>query len=407
MRWKLKSSVRLLYKCVLIIFVLLSIQNTFQDLFNNNLESYLKRQKRNKLLDDNDKKKEATSSGFLSQKNIYESYTFDDHESYKGFIMDAWPPSKDRNITNYIANEFTKLPIRSHFRNKELLIVVQSRPSDIYLRSMWRYFIGKNANDLVSIIFIFGSEPGLDSAEKLSISEEMDRYNDIAYIDGLVEHYHNLTLKSLYTLKLFLNDAWYPNPPNHMLKIDIDVFVNIPKLFQEIIKDKKMRHMRHYLLGKCDGCDLKYRGHRRRRPLFLDQLGEEYQKESKFIIPSYMYNKDQYPTYLSGPAYLVHRSSAECILQQAKHVPLFALEDIYITGFVAQECNILRLNHPGFHTHSKEFDFDNDITNHLDYTNCIFDTNDTKLCSYDKLIGIESIINSRSKAKPNKLIAYM
>ena len=66
-----------------------------------------------------------------------------------------------------------------------------------------------------------------------------------------------------------------------MLKIDIDVFVNIPKLFQEIIKDKKLKHMRDYLLGKCNGCDLKYRGHRRRRPLILYQLGEEYQKKIK------------------------------------------------------------------------------------------------------------------------------
>ena len=185
---KLKLIVRLVYKCVLVIFVLLSIQDTFLDLLNNNLEAYPKSQKRNILFDDIKEKEEATSNDYLSQENIYESYTFDDHKSYTGFVMDAWPPSKDRNVTNYIAYEFTKLPSRNHFRNKELLIVVQSRPSDIYLRSMWRYFIGKNANDLVSIIFIFGSEPGLDSAEKLLISEEMERHNDIAYIDGLVEH---------------------------------------------------------------------------------------------------------------------------------------------------------------------------------------------------------------------------
>ena len=221
-----------------------------------------------------------------------------------------------------------------------------------------------------------------------------------------MEHYHNLTLKSLYSLKLFLNDAWYPNPPNHMLKTDIDVFINIPKLFEEIIKDKKLKHIKDYLLGRCNGCDLKNRGHPRRRPLFVDQLGEEYQKESKFIIPSYVFNKDHYPTYLTGAAYLMHRTSAECMLQQAKHVPLFPLEDIYITGFVAQACNILRINHPGFtHFFSKNFDFDKDITYHLDYTNCILDTNDTKLCIYDKLIGIDRIINARSITKPIKLIA--
>ena len=70
MRWKFKLSVRLVYKCVLIVFVLLSMKNTFLDLFNDNLEGYLKRQKKNSVFGDNEKKKEATFSGYLSQINI-------------------------------------------------------------------------------------------------------------------------------------------------------------------------------------------------------------------------------------------------------------------------------------------------------------------------------------------------
>ena len=346
-------------------------------------------------------KKEAIFNSQLSLENFYESYTFDDQKSYKGFIIDAWPPSKDRNVTNYIANDFTQLPSKIYFQNKELLIVVQSRPSDTDLRMMWRYFMGKDVNDVISIIFIMGSELDLGPKEQLLISEEMSRHNDIAYIDGLIEHYHNLTLKSLYSLKLFLNDAWYPYPPIYMLKIDIDVFVNIPKLFQDVIRNNELKNMNNFILGSCNGCDLKYRNTRHSPTPFYNKLNEDYQQElkrtasSKFIIPSYMYNKTRYPSYLSGVAYLVHRTSAQCILEKSKDLLLFTLEDVYITGFVAQECNIRRLNHPGFYSHPKEFDFEKDIIHNLDYSKCILYTNDLKQCSYDRLKGIQRIIMAK------------
>ena len=345
--------------------------------------------------------KEAVFNSQLNHENFYESYTFDDPKSYKGFIIDAWPPSKDRNVTNYIANNFTQLPTKIRFQNKELMIVVQSRPSDIDLRMMWRYFMGKDVNDAISIIFIMGSELDLGPKEQLLISEEMSRYNDVAYIDGLIEHYHNLTLKSLYSLKLFLNDAWYPNPPIYMLKIDIDVFINIPKLFQDVIRNNELKNMTNFMLGSCNGCDLKYRNTRHSPTPFYDKLSEDYQQQlkrttsSKFIIPSYMYNKNRYPSYLSGVAYLLDRTSAECILEKSKDLLLFTLEDVYITGFVAQECNIRRLSHPAFYSHPKEFDFDKDIIHNLDYSKCILYTNDLKQCSYDRLKGIERIMMAK------------
>ena len=109
-----------------------------------------------------------------------------------------------------------------------------------------------------------------------------------------------------------------------------------------------------------------------------------------------MYNKTRYPSYLSGVAYLVHRTSAECVLEKSKDLLLFTLEDVNITGFVAQECNIRWLNHPGFYSHSKKYDFDKDIIHNLDYSKCILYTNDLKQCTYDRLKVIERIMMSKS-----------
>ena len=336
--------------------------------------------------------------------NAFENYTFDDPMLYKGFTIDAWPPSKDRNVSNYITDPFTRLPNIDHFKDKELLIVVQSRPSEKDLRMMWRHFIGQYSNNRTSIIFLFGSQVGLNSNSKMLLTEEMHEHDDIALIDGLIEHYHNLTLKSLYSLKLFLNDAWHPDPPKYMLKIDVDVFVNIPKLFQEIVHNPELENIQKFILGDCNRCDpIKHRAYRISPPAFYHMLSEKHQQaikrnpSSKWVIPSYMYNKDTFPTFITGPAYLISRASAKCMIEKAKNVPFLTLEDVYITGFLAQECDIKRFNHPGFYAVAKEFDFEKDITNHLDYSSCVHYTDDIIGCSFDRLMSIRNAID----LKPN------
>ena len=47
----------------------------------------------------------------------------------------------------------------------------------------------------------------------------------------MVDHYNNLTLKSVFTLKFFLNESNFNSPPPfHMMKIDNDVYLNLPQL---------------------------------------------------------------------------------------------------------------------------------------------------------------------------------
>ena len=60
------------------------------------------------------------------------------------------------------------------------------------------------------------------------------------------------------------------------------------------------------------------------------------------------------------------RGAAECIYDTALKTPFFPMEDIYITGLVAQECNINRLNHIGFRAKRLPFNYEKDIINHRD-----------------------------------------
>ena len=60
------------------------------------------------------------------------------------------------------------------------------------------------ANEHTSVLFLFGEEENTNTDIKTKIKEEQARHGDIIQINGFMEHYNNLTLKTLYTLKLFL-----------------------------------------------------------------------------------------------------------------------------------------------------------------------------------------------------------
>ena len=64
------------------------------------------------------------------------------------------------------------------------------------------------------------------------------------------EHYNNLTLKSLFTLKYFLNTSnFIATPPKYLMKVDDDTFVNVPRLWNLLESDKKLSKISDLLMG--------------------------------------------------------------------------------------------------------------------------------------------------------------
>ena len=64
------------------------------------------------------------------------------------------------------------------------------------------------------------------------------------------EHYNNLTLKSLFTLKYFLNTSnFIATPPKYLMKVDDDTFVNVPRLWNLLESDKKWSKISDLLMG--------------------------------------------------------------------------------------------------------------------------------------------------------------
>ena len=323
-------------------------------------------------------------------KNYYNQYTYDDPTSYKGPIIESWPPSKSRWIAPYMNEPFTTIPWRKKFENKTLIVIVQSTPSDTKFRGIWRKTWGNYANTQTSVLFLLGRLPDIKHETEAKILEEKNQYGDIIEVNGLIENYNNLTFKSLYTLKFFLDHGAIPQgAPQYVLKVDTDSAVILPTLYNQLTT--KYKNINDLMLGRCYCCGGGSDIHCKPiRPItkttiikntkysFLARLVKHSKGKKRIIIrpedhpykkwaiPRYIYNGEQYPSYLSGPGYVLSRSSAECIYNMALKTPLFPMEDIFITGFLAQQCNIKRRDHTGFSSNRPDkFNFEIDILKHL------------------------------------------
>ena len=72
---------------------------------------------------------------------------------------------------------------------------------------------------------------------KHGLLEESERYGDLLMLD-LVEHYNNLTLKTMHMLKFFNDpDNFNGSLPQILIKVDDDVFLNLPLLIKQLSAD--------------------------------------------------------------------------------------------------------------------------------------------------------------------------
>jgi beta-1,3-galactosyltransferase 1 len=71
-------------------------------------------------------------------------------------------------------------------------------------------------------------------------------------------------------------------------------------------------------------------------------------EKSKWYAPNYLYNGEFYPPYLSGTAYVMTFEAAKRLYAGSLVTSLFHLEDVYLTGFVAEKIKLKRTHHPLF-----------------------------------------------------------
>ena len=136
------------------------------------------------------------------------------------------------------------------------------------------------------------------------------RYSDIIQ-ESFYDTYLNLTLKSVMLLKWV---STHCSQVTFVLKTDDDMFVNIPALVEHLTQPD-IRNRKDLILGSLF-C--------RARPI-KDQ-------NSKWYSPQFMFSGKEYPDYVSGTGYIMSGHLVPILFESAMQVPLFHLEDVFITG---------------------------------------------------------------------------
>ena len=152
--------------------------------------------------------------------------------------------------------------------------------------------------------------------------KESDNYRDLA-ITNNVDVYNNLTLKTIAALewaRQFCPEA------DFLLKTDDDMFIHMKRLLFTI------RNLRASTLSP--------------NGIILGNVAAGWKPvrnpESKYYITQEQYSESSYPPFVTGPSYLISRPAFDLLQQAAMNRPFFHLEDVFITGIVAESVSVPR-----------------------------------------------------------------
>jgi hypothetical protein len=136
---------------------------------------------------------------------------------------------------------------------------------------------------------------------------------------------------------------------NFLVKTDDDVYINTPKLMDHLdyisvkIRSDNNADALNYMGG------LVFSG---RAPHTLNSFSKWYvppdlwedQKTEIEAITKDSYDHKGYPDYLEGNFYVISGPTAQLILNTSVELPLYHLEDVYVTGFIGSEILQIKLD---------------------------------------------------------------
>ncbi|CAK9805185.1 Beta-1,3-galactosyltransferase 1 [Anthophora quadrimaculata] len=204
-------------------------------------------------------------------------------------------------------------------KEMDLIIIVMSAPTHLEarmaIRQTWGHF-GQRSD--ISILFMLGATA--DSKVEAILRKEQKTYNDV--IRGkFLDSYSNLTLKTISTLEWVDN---YCSKVKFLLKTDDDMFINVPRLQAFTVKHAKDRNVIFGRLAK------KWKPIRN--------------KKSKYYVSQAQFKNADFPDFTTGPAYLLSSDIVHKLYDAALEQIYLKLEDVFITGIVADKLGIARLH---------------------------------------------------------------
>lgn len=184
------------------------------------------------------------------------------------------------------------------------MIIISTAPGNFEARKAIRYaWFDIGIFDQVQFVFIMGSSK---STQESKIVDEILKYDDI--IRGkFIDNDENLSIKTISMLEWVSSNC---KNAKFILKIDDQTFVNVEKL-QQIIDGKLLDTKSIY--GKVS--------------------------ESSVQVRS-----KSNPEFIAGPVYMMTSDCVQLIYEAALDSKYFKLEDVFITGIIANLVGIKRIN---------------------------------------------------------------
>ncbi|XP_065300335.1 beta-1,3-galactosyltransferase 5-like [Dermacentor albipictus] len=238
--------------------------------------------------------------------------------------------AKATTTYSYLISKDTVACSPSSGRNDTLALVAVFTASDHFehrstVRSTWGGALTKMSG--LKVLFMLG-RPGSDPVQERIVQED-GTHEDIVQ-GNFVDTYKNLTLKSL--MMLTWVTRFCPNA-RFVLKIDDDVLLNVWD-FVATLNHLSAVEQQPTIWGRV---------WTQSRPS-RKTVG----RYGKWYVPKSMYPRATYPDYVNGPAYLISGDSISLLLRSARLVPYLYIEDVYITGLLADKAGVRRVNDNGY-----------------------------------------------------------
>ena len=232
---------------------------------------------------------------------------------------------------------FTLLPKDMCQNDLYILVCVISHVRQFDVRKQWRDFMRNvSLTDLPAqintpgyrMVFLVAEGKPDDNETKTRLEREHTDYSDILQV-GFEEQYHKLVLKSLAMLDWFYECC---RTAQFLLKIDDDVFLNLPKVVNILKRaQEKNQSEENLLFGRYEA---------NRRP--------PRNKKGKWYIPKEIYSKDKLPAFVNGAAYAMSKMAVQQIRSQCAKTTLVNIEDIFLTGICREKTEVKAVYDPRF-----------------------------------------------------------
>ncbi|XP_013405714.1 beta-1,3-galactosyltransferase 1-like [Lingula anatina] len=163
---------------------------------------------------------------------------------------------------------------------------------------------GRPLNQAVKILFFVGTH--IVSSWNKKIAHESQIHSDII-LEDYTESPFNASIK---TIGAFKWAAAFCPQAKYVLKVEEDVFIDIPKVLDILSHSNTVYGARHAKFSV--------------------------QRNGQWAVPYSVFPFETFPPFLGGPAYAMSLDLAKRIYEASEYFPMIVLEDAYVTGVLRE-----------------------------------------------------------------------